>query len=64
MRLSPTTSAAWEDVCKHTCFGIAGPIKNRCVKTTNLPWQVNAADLEHGVRITKVWLTNDLEAVV
>lgn len=49
--------------CKHACFGVAGPIKNRCVKTTNLPWQVNAADLEHGLRIKKVWLINDLEAV-
>jgi len=50
-------------VCKYACFGVAGPIKDRRCKTTNLPWQVNAADIEHGLRLTKVWLVNDLEAM-
>ncbi|MCF6356014.1 MAG: glucokinase [Candidatus Polarisedimenticolaceae bacterium] len=49
--------------CEYACFGIAGPIKDRHCKTTNLPWQVSAADIEHGLRIKKVWLINDLEAV-
>lgn len=49
--------------CKHACFGVAGPIKDQRCKTTNLPWQVNAADIEHGLRLTKVWLVNDLEAM-
>lgn len=49
--------------CKYACFGVAGPIKDRRCKTTNLPWQVNAADLEHGLRFSKVWLINDLEAM-
>jgi len=50
-------------VCKYACFGVAGPIKDRRCKTTNLPWQVSAADIEHGLRLNKVWLLNDLEAM-
>ncbi len=49
--------------CKYACFGVAGPIRDRRCKTTNLPWQVSAADIEHGLRIKKVWLINDLEAI-
>ncbi len=49
--------------CKHACFGVAGPIQNRKCKTTNLPWRVDAAALEHGLRFSKVWLLNDLEAI-
>ena len=42
-------------------FGIAGPVHNGQVKTTNLPWQVDAKILSE---ITKspVCLINDLEA--
>ncbi len=49
--------------CQYACFGVAGPVKERRCRTTNLPWQVSAADIEHGLRIKKVWLINDLEAV-
>jgi len=50
-------------VCKHACLGVAGPIKDQRCKTTNLPWRVDAADIMHGLRLTNVWLINDLEAV-
>lgn len=49
--------------CKYACFGVAGPIKDQKCKTTNLPWLVDAAALVHGLRFSKVWLINDLEAI-
>jgi hypothetical protein len=29
----------------HACFGIAGPVRDGSVRTTNLPWVVEASDL-------------------
>jgi glucokinase len=43
-------------------FGIAGPIEGRSVRTTNLPWLVNADDLEARFRFRAVDLLNDLQA--
>ena len=44
------------------CFGIAGPIVDNSVRTTNLPWNVTASDLEHLLGVQSVRLLNDLEA--
>ena len=44
------------------CFGIAGPVQNNTVKTTNLPWHINAAELSERFSIQPVSLLNDLEA--
>jgi len=44
------------------CFGIAGPVHNNTVQTTNLPWHINAADLAGRFSICPVNLLNDLEA--
>ncbi len=44
------------------CFGIAGPVQNNTVKTTNLPWHINAAELSERFSIKPVSLLNDLEA--
>lgn len=44
------------------CFGIAGPIQNRKCKATNLPWIIDAEQLEKETRVPKVFLINDLEA--
>ncbi len=44
------------------CFGIAGPVKNGRVETTNLPWIVDAQLLVDELRIPTVLLINDLEA--
>ena len=44
------------------CFGIAGPVRGNHVTTTNLPWKINAAELERRFRIDRVALLNDLEA--
>lgn len=43
------------------CFGIAGPVRNGRVVTTNLPWVVDAAELSQRFG-ARTWLINDLEA--
>ena len=45
------------------CFAIAGPIVAQQTKLTNLPWQVDAADISTTFSIPKVKLLNDFEAV-
>lgn len=44
------------------CLGIAGPIiEGRC-RTTNLPWEITASELQTQLGTQKVRLLNDLEA--
>jgi glucokinase len=45
------------------CFGIAGPVSGRTAKTTNLPWVLNADDMEKDLGITRVRLINDFQSV-
>jgi glucokinase len=47
---------------KQACFGVAGPVKNGAVQVTNLPWTVNAAELQAQLNYQRVSLLNDLEA--
>ena len=44
------------------CFGIAGPVRNGRVETSNLPWTIEARRLADELRINKALLINDLEA--
>jgi glucokinase len=44
------------------CFGIAGPVVNGRVETSNLPWVVESTQLAKELRLTQVRLLNDLEA--
>jgi glucokinase len=44
-------------------FGIAGPVVDQRVKTTNLPWVIDAKAVAKKFRISKVTLLNDLVAV-
>lgn len=44
------------------CFGIAGPVVDGRVKTTNLPWIVDTEELRRVLKIDAVSLLNDLEA--
>src|SRR5262249_18170403 len=44
------------------CFGVAGPIVDGCVKTTNLPWIMDSQVLRQALKIDAVYLLNDLEA--
>lgn len=44
-------------------FGIAGPVVDQRVKTTNLPWVIDAASIASEFSIARVTLLNDLVAV-
>ena len=48
--------------CRAACFGIAGPIVGRRMRTTNLPWVVDADVLEMRSGIPVGRNLNDLEA--
>jgi glucokinase len=44
-------------------FGVAGPVVDRRVEVTNLPWVIDGRTLEDKLGITTVRLLNDLEAI-
>jgi glucokinase len=44
------------------CFGVAGPVRDGHVKTTNLAWPVDAAGLARVLGLESVGLINDLAA--
>jgi glucokinase len=44
------------------CFGVAGPVRNGRVETSNLPWTVEASRLASVLRLPSTLLMNDLEA--
>src|SRR5271154_7526628 len=43
-------------------FGIAGPVRNGRVETSNLPWVVESSRLARDLQLDSVSLINDLEA--
>ncbi len=44
------------------CFGIAGPVRNGRVETSNLPWIIESKRLAEGLKIKTAVLINDVEA--
>jgi glucokinase len=44
------------------CFGIAGPVQNGRVETSNLPWVIEQSRLATQIQLPATWLINDLEA--
>jgi glucokinase len=44
------------------CFGIAGPVRNGRVETSNLPWVVEQSRLAKQISLPATLLINDLEA--
>jgi glucokinase len=44
------------------CFGCPGPVRDGRLKLTNLPWTLDARDLQHSLGIEHIFLINDLEA--
>jgi glucokinase len=44
------------------CFGVAGPVRNGKVETSNLPWTVEASRLASELQLPSALLINDLEA--
>jgi glucokinase len=47
---------------EHAAFGIAGPIRDGRVHTSNLPWIIDARELSRELKVAEVHLLNDLEA--
>ena len=45
------------------CFGVAGPVVDRRVATTNLPWELDEQRLAAAIPAKRVKLVNDLEAM-
>ena len=45
-----------------SCFGCPGPVRDGRLKLTNLPWTLDARDLQHSIGIEHIFLINDLEA--
>lgn len=48
---------------KWASFGVAGPVVDGHVKTTNLPWEMDEAELRQALKLERVFLLNDLESV-
>jgi len=44
------------------CFGIAGPVRNGRVETSNLPWVIEQSKLAMQIELPATLLINDLEA--
>jgi glucokinase len=44
------------------CFGIAGPVRNGRVETSNLPWVIEQSSLAKDIHLPATLLINDLEA--
>ncbi|MGH9498849.1 MAG: glucokinase [Terriglobales bacterium] len=44
------------------CFGVAGPVRNGRVETSNLPWTIEAQRLAEELKLKQALLINDLEA--
>jgi glucokinase len=44
------------------CFGVAGPVTNGQVETSNLPWKIQSRRLADELKINNALLINDLEA--
>jgi glucokinase len=44
------------------CFGCPGPVRDGRLKLTNLPWTLDARDLQRSLGIHHIFLINDLEA--
>jgi glucokinase len=49
--------------CEVAAFAVAGPVLGDRSKATNLPWELDARELERTLGIARVRLLNDLEAV-
>lgn len=45
-----------------SCFGCPGPVRDGRLKLTNLPWELDARDLQRALGIEHIFLINDLEA--
>lgn len=62
--LSPEKSGQLDvrDQIVACCFGCPGPVRDGRLKLTNLPWTLDARDLQKSLGIQHIFLINDLEA--
>jgi glucokinase len=51
-----------KDEIAAACFGCPGPVRDGHLKLTNLPWTLDARDLQASLGIQHIFLINDLEA--
>ena len=51
-----------KDQIMASCFGCPGPVRDGRLKLTNLPWALDARDLQRSIGIQHIFLINDLEA--
>lgn len=45
------------------CFAVAGPVSNRQVRLTNIPWHLDALELATALGLQQVKLINDFQAI-
>ena len=45
-----------------SCFGCPGPVRDGRLKLTNLPWSLDAREMQHNLGLEHIFLINDLEA--
>jgi len=57
------TSGDSSRVFHSLCLAVAGPIEQDMVKVTNLPWTISKSELSEDLKIEKVALINDFQAV-
>ncbi len=50
------------DDVRAACFGLPGPVRGRQVRLTNLPWELDADQLERELGLRNVTFLNDLAA--
>ncbi|MDH5570762.1 MAG: glucokinase, partial [Gammaproteobacteria bacterium] len=48
---------------QEACFAVAGPVRGKMAKVTNLPWQLDAEQLQINLDIPSVRLINDFQAI-
>ncbi|WP_269607853.1 glucokinase [Prochlorococcus marinus] len=48
---------------KYGCIGVAGNLKDRIIKTTNLPWILNEEEIRLSSRLEKLGLVNDFSVL-
>ena len=56
------TDPAEKKTIAAACFGCPGPVRDGRLKLTNLPWTLDARDLQTSLAIEHIFLINDLEA--
>ena len=48
----------------HACIAVAGPVRRREARITNLPWRLREADLAHAAGLERLELVNDFGVLI